>query len=795
MKLGFGYPVGGLLFHPLLFFASHYLFIGVVALLAFGFGRKLCPAVSYDSLWEEISFCTAIGLAAIAYVVLGLALLHLLYRGVALACLVAIAGYVSRDLLDQGWRAYRAWQSFAHKRLSITAAAALVLLCVPILVMPLYPPTTWDALMYHLPIAKLDVQRHALAFSPYIRYPAFPETTEMLFTLALLLFDDVSAQLVHFVFMLLLAMSLLAWGKRVYNLTAGAWAAALWLSNPFVLYFGSAAYIDMAVALYVCLGAYAFSNWTQTRRPGWILISGIVFGVAAASKYSALAPLCAFGLVLLYLTVKHKRVRPLALFVGAVALIAAPWYIRNVYYTRNPVWPYFGSLFGYGGPWSAADMAAFIRSQRTYYGPGISVKALLLLPWDLSFRLLQVYLQEAPVNLSAVYFFCLIPAVIFAIRNKYARALLIGVGAYTLFWFFSIQIIRLLLPAIAVLGVVTMAAAAHYAGKVPGLRKLSPRLLAASGTFLLILPGWSFAAHSWRKNPLPVTAGQREAYLRSYLPPYPAYEWLNREYGDRYVLYAPGDEEMTYYTDGHLLGDWFGPSRCTDVIPVLGNSRKLYEEMANFGADFLLLNEDDFRPAALRGLPWAEGDFFRSHFRLVWAAPSIQLFQISRQPVHPVPEVELIRDPGLEALARHERAWRLVGSPVVDSTGNHSHGGKTAVRLTPKDRLVQRVRIEPCHIYRLSDWTTADAPQQRSRLQINWRTGKTLLRADIEFVMTSSGWTRREMPVMAPPGAQWADVYVHPQDGSQPIWFDDVSLVAIGYVEHNSLSERNACIR
>jgi len=222
------------------FVSSHYALVVAIASISFGAGRRLTRACAYDSVWEETAFSTAIGLGAIAYLVFALALLHLLYRGVVVLSLVGVATFAVPAFADVAKRflQYRRNSSFWPMVFALSAA---LLLLFPVFRMPLYPPTLWDSLMYHLPIAKLDVQTHSLAYSPYIRYPAFPQLSEMLFALMLILKDDVSAQLIQFLMTLLVAVGLYAWGKRLFSVTAGIWAAAIWLSNPFVLVVSSSA--------------------------------------------------------------------------------------------------------------------------------------------------------------------------------------------------------------------------------------------------------------------------------------------------------------------------------------------------------------------------------------------------------------------------------------------------------------------------------------------------------------------------------------------------------------------------
>jgi hypothetical protein len=76
--------------------------------------------------------------------------------------------------------------------------------------------------MYHLAYAKIYTQTHRLTLTPYLRYPVSPQTNEMLFTLAFLLYDDVSAQLIQFLMMGVLGIGLFCFGAQAFFSTGGS---------------------------------------------------------------------------------------------------------------------------------------------------------------------------------------------------------------------------------------------------------------------------------------------------------------------------------------------------------------------------------------------------------------------------------------------------------------------------------------------------------------------------------------------------------------------------------------------
>ena len=74
------------------FALAHYAALVALAVLAYHLGRVLTRRLPYASVIEEIACSTSVGLGAVAYIVMALGVLDLLYTTVVTAVLVAIAG-------------------------------------------------------------------------------------------------------------------------------------------------------------------------------------------------------------------------------------------------------------------------------------------------------------------------------------------------------------------------------------------------------------------------------------------------------------------------------------------------------------------------------------------------------------------------------------------------------------------------------------------------------------------------------------------------------------------------------
>src|SRR5204863_9913749 len=143
-------------------------------------------------------------------------------------------------------------------------------------------------------------------------------------------------------------------------------------------------------------------NWLGSRARAWLLLCGVFCGFAAGTKYPGLFFPLLFALVTLYIAIRESRYSIPWLIAGPTLALAGPWYARNFYYTRNPVFPFFPSVFGYTF-WSVADVDNLTAVMRGI-GFGRGLRALVLLPWHLAFRQDVFY---GAFTLTKILFFAL----------------------------------------------------------------------------------------------------------------------------------------------------------------------------------------------------------------------------------------------------------------------------------------------------------------------------------------------------------------------------------------------------
>lgn len=451
---------------------------------------------------------------------------------------------------------------------------------VPLIAIALYPTSGFDALMYHLPFAKAFVATGGLPYLPDLRFPVFPQASEVLFAQAMLLGGDRAAQLVSLLATFASAAILFGWAKRVSREAGssgfGELAAALFLGGPIVAYLSGSAYCEPLLVLF---GVAAFDQIDRfgpglddPRRWG---LAGAFAGSSAGVKYFGLFPVGAVFAVALFARAERgsDRWRRLAWGLAGVLLFAAPWYVRNAVYTGNPVFPLFPRLFGpsvWGGP---AELAPWSE------GHGLSQLAQMIqLPWTLTFGR-PVFGRMPPW--SPVLIVALVATLVAVRRNRRVQ-LLVGASLVYLSAFFFLPIdARYLLPVLPLLCLAATLSLAPLLGR--------HRLLLPAAVVLALAPTalWNLY-HLHRLGPLPMSKAARERFLGDRLPAYRALRFLERTRGSAASVYAFYAENHVYYAPGRFQGDWGGIAPFDEMLKRGRTGDLLADELRARGVTHLL---------------------------------------------------------------------------------------------------------------------------------------------------------------------------------------------------------------
>ena len=245
------------------FVLGHMLILGLIVTTSYAAGRLLCGRMTFPSVASELSVAVAVGLGALGLAGLGLGLVGWLHWAAVWGLVVLLHGLAWRH----GLRLVQQFKAVELRRGQVAMAGLSLLIFLPALLVALYPPTAFDATMYHLPYAQLFSDEGRVIFASDLRYPVFPQLVDLLFTLVFLVASDVSTALVQTTSMLGTALLLYAWLHEERGHRAGLVAAAVWLGNPLVIWNARDALVDVSLAYFVVLAAYGLAQWFRTGAP------------------------------------------------------------------------------------------------------------------------------------------------------------------------------------------------------------------------------------------------------------------------------------------------------------------------------------------------------------------------------------------------------------------------------------------------------------------------------------------------------------------------------------------------
>jgi len=576
---------------------------------------------------ERLAYGGALGMGIVAYLVglfTALYLLNGLWVVLMLVALAGVWGWIRVLPLLRGAPSQRT----PPPTLGMSALAGLIALLT--LVLCLLPPdgNEWDTLAYHFAFPKLYLKAGGMIEIPFMHQSYFPPLLDMLFLLGLWLGSEPMAKVFHWAMGILTALGLAGFVARRGG--DGVASALLWLGTPVVAWQAFTAYVDLSTALYVSLAVYALYEGITQKQARWLWLAGALMGFALATKYNALLSWGLLGLLGLLWCVRERWASGARMLVlaGILALaIGAPWYLRNWYWTGNPVYPFAYSLFG-GEQWSQAQADAY-RNDQLKFGMGRAPAQLLLAPWNLTAHPAPF---ADPIGVAIGERAYLLPAS--GMGYLAGLGILVGggvgnglgwllgfVGLSMLGWFVLMQQVRYMLFVFPVWGAVIGA----RLNRLPRWQSgLFVGLLVAQGGFTLWLLGSSYLP--W----LGLAQSDREAFLMRRLQIYPAVRYLNTQTPNKAGVILL-DETRGYYLERPYLWGNAGHHR---LIPYdqLADGDALVRWLMQNGYRYVLINRmftPQGAPETWRALYY---DAIRKgSLQLVFSERQVEVYQVVGQ--------------------------------------------------------------------------------------------------------------------------------------------------------------------
>lgn len=257
------------------------------------------------------------------------------------------------------------------------ARLAIGLALVPVLLSLIgaaAPSTTldWDSLAYHLAVPKIWNLDGQTSFISYIHHSNFPLSVDTLFMLGLKWGGEAGAKTFSVVLFVLAIMGVFGATREAYGEKAAVWAASAYATIPMAIWLSGTAYIDVAHGAFGGLGLFLIAQYVQdSSKKSNLILAGLMLGFSLGTKYTGLQTLGVATIVALVFLVRRPATAgrlSVPAFAGMVAIavvVSAPWYVRNVVNTGNPVYPFFYSALG-GKNWSDYNAKIYSNEQQTF---------------------------------------------------------------------------------------------------------------------------------------------------------------------------------------------------------------------------------------------------------------------------------------------------------------------------------------------------------------------------------------------------------------------------------------------
>lgn len=492
--------------------------------------------------------------------------------------------------------------------------ALLLLIAIPVVlafIASLAPPTAKDTLLYHFAVPEAFIAQGSNAFIEGNIASYLALGTEMHTVWAMLLGNLVSqrageaaAGATIWMFLPLLLAAIFGWARELGVERRWALIAVLMVASvPTVYHVAASAYIDVALALFVTLAIYSLTRWWKTLETGWLIFVAIFLGAALSGKLTTLVVIAAFALIILLRVRKAQESEPdwgkialggfAALMLAGV--IASPWYLRTWAETGSPVFPFYMSIWqGEAAGWDV-ERSNLFQAMNSQYGGAVKTPLdYLAAPWNLSVTA-QPELATHFDGVLGVAFLIGLPILIFGLWKfdlPVEVKISAGVaGIMFLFWLFSSQQLRYLLPMLPVIAIAIVVAITRIAEKRTLLYSVSKYAMTfAAVAGLLVSTTWFL-----QKAPIRVVLGGEtgDQYLARNIDYYPYYQWLNTESAADAKVWLINMRRDTYNLDRSYFSDYlFEDWTLKQLVWESRNEQELKAKAAAIGVQYVLTRHD-----------------------------------------------------------------------------------------------------------------------------------------------------------------------------------------------------------
>lgn len=560
----------------LFLFITKQFIVYLLFILSFlGLGRLILKQfkVEFESKLSEFFYASCIGIAICILFIFALSLMGLIYKQTLLILLCGLIGI----------KGYKPSKKDLYVLLGIFA------LTIPIFYLNCYPPINWDSYIYHLPHAQALLDNHKLTFNPILnRYPIFPLNAELLFTLGLSINLN-SASLICLSSLLIIIIGCYEYVQKRYSTSTAIITILLLLSNTIIITAATECWVDIILTLFITASILAVIDYfDNNKEKKYFYISAAMLGIAIGIKCIALVFGPIIGLIIIYKTKNYKLVLKYA---SVVLILGGFWYLRNIYYTGNPVWPFLYKIFPNYTLWSVKDYA----NQFADFSANSINKGLINFLTLPAFFIKNEYDLAKSINSSLI---CWIGFIIYCLsllkKDKTIKKeilLILSITIFSIIWFLSIGEARYYMPIFPTLCILSAIGLIKLASLINN-NKLYKAIIIC--TYLILTCSYLNCIRlkllTYCQLP-PSTQIEIKSFNDKFFVGHKQMDTIMNAKGKTYGLMA---ENLGYLSKGKVIGDLYGAVRFDDVIKRLASPDKLYYFLRKLNVDYLLINKTRF---------------------------------------------------------------------------------------------------------------------------------------------------------------------------------------------------------
>lgn len=603
-------------------------------------GRKLTIRLTELTILEQILLALALGFGVVSTGIFFLGIIGQL-SALTVYIWLTVCGFAASfqwqemfaTLRRKGY--FHIWRSHANQNwLDILFPLILCLSLILLIPSVLTPVRDYDALMYHLQVPRLFLERGSYFFDPEFYRLSYPSLTEMLFLVGIAFDVDIFSQWISLTYAIIFFLSVYAYGKRFFTPEVGLLAVCILAGNPAFPTYAASPSNDFSWAGYDFWCIFALSIWAsmnnRERRNKFLILAGIMAGLAAGTKYLSLPFIAIAGVLVLGTSINIKEdtkqapLKALTIFGLATAIVASPWYIKNLAWTGNPFYPLV-----FGGPGWGALQKSLLNDYMGSFGTGPGIQDLLLIPVNLYLA------QPRFATMSLEIFHPLLWlgfGIVFTKGWRNHILLVIYSAAGFIVWSLSMDVIRFLLPLSGCLAILS----SHVISTFPRSIKRAVSIIFIAG-FMLITIGYQISEIS-STGTFRYLAGEMTSskFLEKNVYDYKATEFIleNVDKADRVLFLWSG---QGYYCDFRCIPD---DEQTIAIILSMDSPspQTLAHELRSGGVSHLLLGKPDAywfislhdpRHRHRDALEYFENTFLPACGKSIFKDELIELYQIT----------------------------------------------------------------------------------------------------------------------------------------------------------------------